>query len=77
MAEAFEALLRREHPQLVITFDSNIRPSVIKDEPAVRVRRALGQVLELGDRRVGECAAAAGGVEVDAGSQSRVGVSRR
>ncbi|PSL44590.1 fructokinase [Saccharothrix carnea] len=46
MAAVFETLLSREHPQRVITFDPNIRPSLIGDDTAVRarLRRWLGMV---------------------------------
>jgi fructokinase len=38
MAETFETLLRRERPHRVITFDPNIRPSLIRDEHVVLAR---------------------------------------
>ena len=38
MGEAVEALLTRERPRRVIAFDPNIRPSLIRDETAVRYR---------------------------------------
>ena len=34
MGSTLEALLTRERPRRVITFDPNIRPSLIRDEPA-------------------------------------------
>ncbi|ONI91117.1 hypothetical protein ALI22I_10160 [Saccharothrix sp. ALI-22-I] len=44
MAAAFETLLSREHPHRVVTFDPNIRPSLVNDDNAVRarLRRWLG-----------------------------------
>jgi fructokinase len=46
MAATFETLLSREHPHRVVTFDPNIRPSLIRDDTAVRarLRRWLGMV---------------------------------
>ena len=46
MAAAFDTLLSREHPRRVVTFDPNIRPSLIGDETLVRDRlwRWLGMV---------------------------------
>jgi len=38
MGEALDALLTRERPRRVIAFDPNIRPSLIRDEAAVRGR---------------------------------------
>jgi len=38
MGTALEALLTRERPRRVITFDPNIRPSLIRDEATVRAR---------------------------------------
>jgi fructokinase len=38
MAAAFEALLLRERPRRVITFDPNVRPLLIRDPDAIRVR---------------------------------------
>jgi fructokinase len=38
MGDALEALLTRERPRRVIAFDPNIRPSLIRDEAAVRGR---------------------------------------
>jgi fructokinase len=38
MGSTLEALLTRERPRRVITFDPNIRPSLIRDEPAARAR---------------------------------------
>ena len=38
MGTSLESLLTRERPRRVITFDPNIRPSLIRDEPAARAR---------------------------------------
>jgi fructokinase len=38
MGDAVEALLARERPRRIIAFDPNIRPSLIRDEAAVRAR---------------------------------------
>jgi fructokinase len=38
MADAAEALLVRERPRRVITFDPNVRPSLSRDERAMRAR---------------------------------------
>jgi fructokinase len=38
MGAVLEVLLTRERPRRVITFDPNIRPSLIRDEAAVRAR---------------------------------------
>ena len=40
MGVALDLLLTREQPQRVITFDPNIRPSLVRDEAAVRARLA-------------------------------------
>ncbi len=37
-AESFEALMRRESSRRVISFDPNIRPSLVEDEPVYRRR---------------------------------------
>lgn len=46
MAAAFETLISREHAHRVLTFDPNIRPSLIEDDATVRarLRRWLGMV---------------------------------
>src|SRR5205814_2003449 len=38
MGDTIETLLMRERPRRVITFDPNIRPSLARDEQAVRAR---------------------------------------
>src|SRR5437762_3582989 len=38
MGDTLETLLMRERPRRVITFDPNIRPSLARDEQAVRAR---------------------------------------
>jgi len=38
MGSALEVLLTRERPRRVIAFDPNIRPSLVRDEAAVRAR---------------------------------------
>ncbi|MEP6697625.1 MAG: carbohydrate kinase [Pseudonocardiales bacterium] len=38
MGEVFESLLRREAPLRVVSFDPNVRPALITDEPRARAR---------------------------------------
>ena len=67
MAETLEALLTRERPRRVIAFDPNIRPSLIRDEAAVRSRleRWLG-LADIVKARAEDLAWIAGGRPIDA-----------
>ena len=67
MAETLEALLTRERPRRVIAFDPNIRPSLIRDEAAVRSRleRWLG-LADIVKASAEDLAWIAGGRPIDA-----------